>query len=177
MITTHPYHALFAKTMFIEPRADELERFEAQALVLHAPAVEAEPEHDGVRSGTFIVLHPSRTEIVVGGTYYAGEIKKGIFTDMNDRLPLQGVFPMHCSANVGPGGDVAIFFGLSGTGKTTLSADPARSLIGDDEHGWGDNGVRYFQQPLMTDALALAPAKGSPYIISRARSTAKWSIC
>src|SRR5207248_10240091 len=92
-----------------------------------------------------VVLQPSRTEIVVGGTYSAGEIKKGIFTVMNDRLPLQGVFPMHCSANVGPDGDSAIFFGLSGTGKTTLSADPARTLIGDDEHGWGKDGIFNFE--------------------------------
>ena len=102
---------------------------------------EAQLAVDGTGTGVFIVLHPSRSEVVIGGTFYAGEIKKSIFTVMNDRLPLEGVFPMHCSANVGPDGDVAIFFGLSGTGKTTLSADPARSLIGDDEHGWGSNGV------------------------------------
>jgi phosphoenolpyruvate carboxykinase (ATP) len=141
VITDRPYHALFAKTMFIEPAPEELDDFEPEAVVLHAPAVEADPDEDGTRSGTFIVLHPGRTEVLVGGTYYAGEIKKSIFTVMNDRLPLEGVFPMHCSANVDERGRVAIFFGLSGTGKTTLSADPERSLIGDDEHGWGDNGV------------------------------------
>jgi phosphoenolpyruvate carboxykinase (ATP) len=141
VVTASPYHALFARTMFIRPPEEELETHEAQALVLHAPAVEADPDVDGTRSGTFVALHPSRTEVVIGGTFYAGEIKKAIFTVMNDRLPLEGVFPMHCSANVGPDGDVAVFFGLSGTGKTTLSADPSRNLIGDDEHGWGTNGV------------------------------------
>jgi len=141
VVTNHPYHALFAKTMFIEPAEEELRDFEPQALVLHAPELKADPDEDGTRSSTFVVLHPSRQEVLIGGTFYAGEIKKSIFTLMNDRLPLEGIFPMHCSANVGPAGDVAVFFGLSGTGKTTLSADPERSLIGDDEHGWGDNGV------------------------------------
>ena len=141
VITAHPYHALFAKTMFIELIPGEEDGFEPQALVLHTPDLEASPEEDGTRTGTFVVLHPGRTELLVGGTYYAGEIKKSIFTVMNDRLPLEGVFPMHCSANVAEDGRVAIFFGLSGTGKTTLSADPERSLIGDDEHGWGDSGV------------------------------------
>ena len=132
VVTNYPYHALFARTMFIDPTEDELREFEPQALVLHAPGLEADPELDGTRTGTFVVLHPSRQEVLIGGTFYAGEIKKSIFTLMNDRLPLEGVFPMHCSANVGDEGDVAIFFGLSGTGKTTLSADPERSLIGDD---------------------------------------------
>jgi len=141
VVTDRAYHALFAKTMFIEPTAEELASFRPQALVLHAPEVEADPETDGTRTGTFVVLHPTRTEILIGGSFYAGEIKKGIFTVMNDRLPLEGVFPMHCSANVDDDGRVAIFFGLSGTGKTTLSADPERHLIGDDEHGWGDAGV------------------------------------
>jgi phosphoenolpyruvate carboxykinase (ATP) len=141
VVTTHPYHALFAKTMFIDPTEKELASFAPQALVLHAPGLEADPQKDGTRTSTFIVLHPGRTEIVIGGTFYAGEIKKSIFTVMNDRLPLEGVLPMHCSANVGDDGRSAIFFGLSGTGKTTLSADPERALIGDDEHGWGDGGV------------------------------------
>jgi phosphoenolpyruvate carboxykinase (ATP) len=141
VVTESPWHALFAKTLFIDPTPDELEQMEIEALVLHAPSVSADPEEDGTRSGTFVVLHPSRAEVVIGGTYYAGEIKKSIFTLMNDRLPLEGVFPMHCSANMDDDGSVAVFFGLSGTGKTTLSADPSRHLIGDDEHGWGEEGV------------------------------------
>jgi phosphoenolpyruvate carboxykinase (ATP) len=145
VVTASPYHALFASTMFIEPSADELMHHTPDALVLHAPDVEADPDVDGTRTGTFVVLHPSRIEVLIGGTFYGGEIKKSIFTVMNDRLPLEGVFPMHCSANVGGDGDVALFFGLSGTGKTTLSADPERSLIGDDEHGWGTNGVFNFE--------------------------------
>jgi phosphoenolpyruvate carboxykinase (ATP) len=141
VVTAHPYHALFAQTMFIDLTDDEQASFEPQALVLHTPDLEADPGEDGTRSTTAVVLHPGKTELLVCGTFYAGEIKKSIFTVMNDRLPLEGIFPMHCSANVGEGGDVAVFFGLSGTGKTTLSADPERSLIGDDEHGWGDSGV------------------------------------
>ena len=145
IVTDRAYHALFAKTMFIEPTADELAELTPHALVLHAPAVEANPTEDGTRTGTFVALHPSRSEVLIGGTFYAGEIKKSIFTVMNDRLPLEGVFPMHCSANVDEIGRVGVFFGLSGTGKTTLSADPERSLIGDDEHGWGDEGVFNFE--------------------------------
>ncbi len=163
VITDRPYHALFAKTMFIEPSAAELEGFEPQALVLHAPGLEADPETDGTRTGTFVVLHPSRLEVLIGGTFYAGEIKKSIFSLMNDRLPLEGVFPMHCSANVGDDGDVAVFFGLSGTGKTTLSADPARRLIGDDEHGWGDNGVFNFEGGCYAKVIDLS-AEAEPQI-------------
>ena len=133
--------ALFAKTLLIEPDAWEPDTYDPHALVLHAPEVDADPKEDGPRSPTFVVLHPTRREVLIGGTFYAGEIKKSVFTLMNDRLPLEGVLPMHCSANVGDDGDVAVFFGLSGTGKTTLSADPSRHLIGDDEHGWSDTGV------------------------------------
>jgi phosphoenolpyruvate carboxykinase (ATP) len=143
ILTAHPYHALFAKTMF-EPA--DVDDFEPDVLVLHEPEVEAVPEQDGTRTGVFVCLHPSRGEILIGGTFYGGEIKKSVFTLMNDRLPLEGVMPMHCSANVSSDEkDVAIFFGLSGTGKTTLSADPDRLLIGDDEHGWGDQGVFNFE--------------------------------
>ena len=169
VITTHPYHALFARTMFIDPSAEELAAFRPSALVLHAPALEAIPDQDGTRTGTFIVLHPSRTEVLIGGTFYAGEIKKSIFTVMNDRLPLEYVFPMHCSANVGADGGVAIFFGLSGTGKTTLSADPERSLIGDDEHGWGDNGVFNFEGGCYAKVIKLS-AEAEPEIFETTRT-------
>jgi phosphoenolpyruvate carboxykinase (ATP) len=157
VITDHPYHALFAKTLFIEPTPEELAEFEPEALVLHAPGVEADPDAEGTRSATFVVLHPSRTEVLIGGTFYGGEIKKSIFTVMNDRLPLEGVFPMHCSANLGEDGKVAVFFGLSGTGKTTLSADPERLLIGDDEHGWGNAGVFNIEGGCYAKVIRLSP--------------------
>jgi phosphoenolpyruvate carboxykinase (ATP) len=157
VITYSPWHALFAKTLFIEPTEEELAEFEPGALILHAPAVQADPDEDGTRSSTFVVLHPSRAEIVIGGTFYAGEIKKSVFTLMNDRLPLEGVLPMHCSANVGEAADVAVFFGLSGTGKTTLSADPERRLIGDDEHGWSDAGVFNFEGGCYAKVIRLSP--------------------
>jgi len=163
VITTHPYHALFAKTLFIDPTPQELREFTPQALVLHAPALDAIPAEDGTRTSTFVALHPSRTEVVIGGTFYAGEIKKSIFTVMNDRLPLEGVLPMHCSANVGDDGRSAIFFGLSGTGKTTLSADPGRALIGDDEHGWGDSGVFNFEGGCYAKVIKLS-AEAEPEI-------------
>jgi phosphoenolpyruvate carboxykinase (ATP) len=158
VITSRPYHALFARTMFIEPTEEELAEFAPQALVLHAPEIEADPAVDGTRTGTFVVLHPTRMEVLIGGTSYAGEIKKSIFSMMNDRLPLENVLPMHCSANVGQDGDVAIFFGLSGTGKTTLSADAARFLIGDDEHGWSERGVFNIEGGCYAKVIRLSPA-------------------
>ncbi|OLD58983.1 MAG: phosphoenolpyruvate carboxykinase (ATP), partial [Ignavibacteria bacterium 13_1_40CM_2_61_4] len=169
VVTDLPYHALFAKTLFIDPTEDELRDFTPGALVLHAPAVQADPEEDGTRSGTFVVLHPSRAELVIGGTFYAGEIKKSIFTVMNDRLPLEGVLPMHCSANVGDDGKVAAFFGLSGTGKTTLSADPERLLIGDDEHGWGDSGVFNIEGGCYAKVIRLS-AEAEPAIYKTTRT-------
>ena len=169
VITDRAYHALFAKTMFIEPSDDDLDTFEADALVLHAPALEAEPQEDGTRSGTFVALHPARTEVLIGGTEYAGEIKKSIFTVMNDRLPLEGILPMHCSANVDDDGRVAVFFGLSGTGKTTLSADPERRLIGDDEHGWSDSGVFNIEGGCYAKVIRLS-AEAEPEIFETTRT-------
>ena len=157
VVTESPWHALFAKTLFIDPAPDELEEMDLDALVLHAPSVSAEPDEDGTRSATFVVIHPSRAEVLIGGTYYAGEIKKSIFTLLNDRLLLEGVLPMHCSANVDGDGSVAVFFGLSGTGKTTLSADPERHLIGDDEHGWAEDGVFNFEGGCYAKVIRLSP--------------------
>ncbi|WP_207538017.1 phosphoenolpyruvate carboxykinase [Sabulicella rubraurantiaca] len=145
LVTTNAWHALFARNMFIRPPVTELEGFTPDFTIVHAPEYEAEPERDGCRSSTCIALSFAAKTIVIAGTSYAGEIKKSIFTVMNWLLPERGVLPMHCSANVGKQGDVALFFGLSGTGKTTLSSDPERALIGDDEHGWSDTGVFNFE--------------------------------
>lgn len=141
VVTDSAWHALFARTMFIVPEDAEFATHAPDAVVLHAPGFQAQPDRDGTRAANFVLLHPTDQEVVIGGTQYAGEIKKSIFTLMNDRLPLGGVLSMHCSANVSAEGRVAVFFGLSGTGKTTLSTDATRPLIGDDEHGWGDDGV------------------------------------
>jgi phosphoenolpyruvate carboxykinase (ATP) len=170
VVTASPYHALFSKTLFIDATPEELEDFEPQALVLHAPPVTAIPAIDGTRTEVFTILHPTRNEIVIGGSYYAGEIKKAVFTVMNDRLPLEGVLPMHCSANVSRDREaVTIFFGLSGTGKTTLSADPQRLLIGDDEHGWGTNGVFNIEGGCYAKTIRLSRA-AEPYIWNASHS-------
>ena len=145
LVTTTAWHALFARNMFIRPPAEDMAGFEPDYVILHAPYFQADPDIDGVRTSTAIALSFDQKLIVIAGTEYAGEIKKSIFTVMNWKLPAEDVLPMHCSANIGKGGDVALFFGLSGTGKTTLSSDPARPLIGDDEHGWGENGVFNFE--------------------------------
>ncbi len=145
LVTTGAWHALFARNMFIRPPASEMPGFVPDYVILHAPDFEADPAIDGVRSTTAIALSFAEKTIVIAGTEYAGEIKKSIFTVMNWILPERGVLPMHCSANIGTDGDTALFFGLSGTGKTTLSSDPARRLIGDDEHGWSADGVFNFE--------------------------------
>jgi phosphoenolpyruvate carboxykinase (ATP) len=141
VVTTGAWQALFARNIFIHPTDADLAGFAPDYVILHAPRFHADPVIDGVNSSTSITLSFAEKMIVIAGTRYAGEIKKSIFTVMNWLLPPQGVLPMHCSANIGPAGDVALFFGLSGTGKTTLSSDPLRPLIGDDEHGWGPDGV------------------------------------
>ncbi len=145
VVTETAWHSLFARTMLITPDEVEQKDFHPDFTILHAPSFAADPARHGCRSETVIAMDFAKRVVVIGGTSYAGEIKKSVFTLLNFLLPPQGVMPMHCSANVGEAGDVAIFFGLSGTGKTTLSADPRRHLIGDDEHGWSDNGVFNFE--------------------------------
>ncbi len=144
LVTENAWHAAFARNMFIRPPVDALAIHEPDFTILHAPNLHASGSRDGLRSEAFCLLNFERRIILIGGTKYAGEVKKAIFSVMNYLMPLQGILPMHCSANTG-NGNSAIFFGLSGTGKTTLSADPKRALVGDDEHGWGPNGVFNFE--------------------------------
>jgi phosphoenolpyruvate carboxykinase (ATP) len=158
LVTESPWHALFARNLFlrIEDPA-ELAAFRPDFHIVHAPTLAADPATDGTRSEAYIILNFARRMVLIGGTRYAGEIKKSIFTALNYLLPQSGVLPMHCSANVGKGGDVALFFGLSGTGKTTISADPSRPLIGDDEHGWADDGVFNFEGGCYAKVIRLNP--------------------
>jgi len=156
-VTPNAWHANFVRNMFIRPDVTELASFAPNFTVLHAPEFQATPEKHGTRTGTFIVLHLAKRMILIGGTRYAGELKKSMFTVMNYLMPKEGVLSMHCSANIGPKGDVALFFGLSGTGKTTLSADPERGLIGDDEHGWSDEGVFNYEGGCYAKVINLSP--------------------
>ena len=163
VVTPHAWHSLFAYNMFLRLTAEELEGFQPDFTVLHAPGFLADPEKHGTRSSTFIVVNFKERQVIIGGSNYAGEIKKSIFSVLNYMLPDQGVLPMHCSANVGDDGVTALFFGLSGTGKTTLSADPARGLIGDDEHGWGESGIFNFEGGCYAKTIKLSP-EGEPEI-------------
>ena len=145
VITTQAWHSVFARNMFIQAPRQDLAEFVPEFTIINAPRFHADPELDSTRSECFIIVNFEKKMVLIGGTSYAGEIKKSIFSVLNYLLPRKGVLSMHCSANVGKGGDTAIFFGLSGTGKTTLSADPERALVGDDEHGWSDQGVFNFE--------------------------------
>jgi phosphoenolpyruvate carboxykinase (ATP) len=158
IVTQKAWHSLFARTMFLKNTTlDAARRHVPDFTVIAAPGFQASPMADGTRSETFIVLNFREKLALIGGTGYAGEIKKTIFTVLNFLLPLDGVLSMHCSANLGRDGDTAIFFGLSGTGKTTLSADPSRRLIGDDEHGWSDAGVFNFEDGCYAKVIRLSP--------------------
>jgi phosphoenolpyruvate carboxykinase (ATP) len=139
------WHSLFIRTLLIRPDASELAGFTPELTIIDLPSFKADPKKHGCRSENVVAINFARGIVLIGGSYYAGEMKKSVFTTLNYYLPKKGVLPMHCSANVGPNGDSAIFFGLSGTGKTTLSADPKRTLIGDDEHGWGRDGIFNFE--------------------------------
>lgn len=167
VISENAWQNLFARNMFIRPPIDSLPDMSPDFTVLHTPTLYADPEVDGTHSQMFVILSFERGLILIGGSRYAGEIKKSIFTVLNYRLPKRGALPMHCSANIGPDGDVALFFGLSGTGKTTLSADPERGLIGDDEHGWDDDGIFNFEGGSYAKVIRLS-AEGEPDIFQAA---------
>ncbi len=157
VVSEYAWHSLFARNLFLRLPREGLPDHRPEFTILNAPRFHALPAEDGTNSEAFILLHLSRGLILIGGTSYAGEIKKAIFTVLNYLLPRRGVLSMHCSANVGSAGDVALFFGLSGTGKTTLSSDPARRLIGDDEHGWGDEGIFNLEGGCYAKTIRLRP--------------------
>ena len=172
IVTENAWHALFVRAMFIRPQDDEFEDFKPAFTVLHTPGMMANPETDATRSETFITVNFGSNEVLIGGTWYAGEIKKSVFSAMNYYMPQKGVLMMHASANIGTNeaskGKSAIFFGLSGTGKTTLSADPERMLIGDDEHGWTDDGVFNVEGGCYAKVIRLNP-KNEPEIFATTR--------
>lgn len=169
LFTASPWHALFARQLLVRPQAAELENFRADATILHLPDFEAVPARHGTRTSTCIALDMSRNVILICGTAYAGEIKKSVFTLFNFHAPAGDILPMHCAANVGADGDVALFFGLSGTGKTTLSTAPGRALIGDDEHGWAEGGVFNLEGGCYAKAANLSET-GEPEIFAASRS-------
>ncbi len=163
VLSEKAWHSLFAKTLFIRPTEEELAKHKAEYTVIDVCGLQGIPEVDGLNSKVFIILNFEKKLILIGGSHYAGEIKKSIFTVMNYLLPERGVFPMHCSANADKDGHVTLFFGLSGTGKTTLSADPLRRLIGDDEHGWSNEGVFNFEGGCYAKTIKLSK-EGEPQI-------------
>ncbi len=168
VVTETAWHSLFARNMFIRATDKELDEFQPDFTIIHVPNFHSLPQYDGTNSEAFVLLHFAERLILIGGTAYAGEIKKSVFSVMNYLLPLKGVLPMHCSANEGDQADVALFFGLSGTGKTTLSSDSTRTLIGDDEHGWSDDGIFNFEGGCYAKVIRLSPT-GEPEIYQTTR--------
>lgn len=163
VITELAWHSLFIRNLLIRPESSALKDFVAKFTIIDLPSFKADPARHGCRSETVIAVDMTRMLVLIGGTSYAGEIKKSVFTALNYILPSKGVMPMHCSANNGKNDDAAVFFGLSGTGKTTLSADPTRTLIGDDEHGWGPNGIFNFEGGCYAKTIRLS-AEAEPEI-------------
>ncbi|MDZ7823499.1 MAG: phosphoenolpyruvate carboxykinase [Ahrensia sp.] len=168
VITEQAWHSLFIRNLLIRPDRGSLGDFVPQMTIINLPSFRADPARHGCRSQTVIAIDLTRMIVLIGGTSYAGEMKKSVFTALNYLLPAKGVMPMHCSANVSDNGEAAVFFGLSGTGKTTLSADPARTLIGDDEHGWGPNGIFNFEGGCYAKAIKLSQ-EAEPEIFSTTR--------
>jgi len=168
VVTEYAWHSLFIRNLLIRPDLAALPSFLPKLTIIDLPSFKADPERHGCRTETVIACDLTNGLILIAGTSYAGEMKKSVFTVLNYLLPKKGVMPMHCSANVGPEGDTAIFFGLSGTGKTTLSADPTRTLIGDDEHGWSDEGVFNFEGGCYAKAIRLSEA-AEPEIFATTR--------
>ncbi len=159
------WHSLFIRNLLIRPDAEELQRFAPEMTIIDLPSFKADPTRHGCRTETVIACDFTRKIVLIGGTSYAGEMKKSVFTFLNFLLPQKNTMPMHCSANVGDDNDTAVFFGLSGTGKTTLSADPNRTLIGDDEHGWSDNGIFNFEGGCYAKTIRLS-AEAEPEIFA-----------
>ncbi len=168
VITEFAWHSLFIRTLLVRPEASALAGFLPEFTIIDLPSFEASPERHGCRGKTVVAVDFEGKTILIGGTKYAGEMKKSVFSILNYLLPLKGVMPMHCSANIGPDGDTAVFFGLSGTGKTTLSADASRTLIGDDEHGWSDTAVFNFEGGCYAKVIRLS-AEAEPEIYATTR--------
>ena len=165
VITEFAWHSLFIRTLLVRPDAAELAQFLPEFTIIDLPSFRADPAKHGTRSETVVAVNFTEKLILIGGTAYAGEMKKSVFGILNFKLPVDGIMPMHCSANIGPKGDTAVFFGLSGTGKTTLSADASRTLIGDDEHGWSDTAVFNFEGGCYAKMIRLS-AEAEPEIFA-----------
>jgi phosphoenolpyruvate carboxykinase (ATP) len=168
VITEFAWHSLFIRTLLVRPETAQLADFAPEFTIIDLPSFRADPARHGSRSETVIAVNFTEKLILIGGTSYAGEMKKSVFGILNYKLPIEGIMPMHCSANIGPKGDTAVFFGLSGTGKTTLSADASRTLIGDDEHGWSDTAVFNFEGGCYAKMIRLS-AEAEPEIFATSK--------